>query len=70
MNPEWDKALSYHPLKGDRAELHEALREAAKEYAEILDKLTPPSREKAVAFTNLQDSLMWGNAALAIHYEE
>lgn len=64
-----DRALSYHPLVGGRGDLHEALRQAAKDYADELDRILPGSREASLAFTDLQASLMWANAALAIHYD-
>jgi hypothetical protein len=51
ITPDHDKALSYHPLTEGRAEVHETLRAAA----------------KLLAFTAVQESLMWANAAVAIH---
>ena len=68
LTDEHDHALSYHPLTGTRADLHEDLRAAAKAYAAAVDRICPPSREHSLAFTGIQQSLMWANAALAIHY--
>lgn len=65
--PEHDRALSYHPLTEGRAEKHELLRTAAKQFAGAIDTLCEPSREASLAFTALQEALMWANAALAIH---
>ncbi len=67
ITPEHDKALSYHPLTPGRAEVHEELRAAAKEFAAVVDRLCPQSREASLAFTDIQSSLMWANAAVAIH---
>lgn len=67
ITPEHDKALSYHPPTPSRAELHEHLRTAAKLLAGFYDAHLPPSREASLAFTAVQESLMWANAALAIH---
>ena len=67
IQPDHDKALSYHPLTPGRGEIHERLREAAKAYCSTLDEVLPPSREGSLAFTALQESLMWANAAVAIH---
>ncbi len=67
ITPDHDKALSYHPLTPGRAEDHERLRAAAKEFAAVIDELCPPSREHSLAFTDIQSALMWANAAVAIH---
>lgn len=67
LTPEHEHALSYHPLTEGRAEKHEALRRAAKQYADALDEFCPPSRESSLAFTAVQDSLMWANASVAVH---
>lgn len=65
--PEHDKALSYHPLTPGRGEVHELLRNAAKLLADVYDTHCPPSREASLAFNAVQESLMWANAAVAIH---
>lgn len=67
ITPEHDRALSYHPLTDGRGEKHEQLREAAKAYTEVVEALCQGSREADLAFTAIQESLMWANAALAIH---
>lgn len=67
ITPDHEKALSYHPLTEGRAEVHETLRAAAKLLADVYDRHCPPSREAALAFTAVQESLMWANAAVAIH---
>ena len=67
ITPDHDKALSYHPLTDGRAEIHEALRGGAKFLADLYDRHLPPSREASLAFTAVQESLMWANAAVAIH---
>lgn len=67
LTAEHAKALSYHPLTAGRADIHEELRAAAKAYAATIDRLCPPSREGSLAFTAVQESLMWANAAVAVH---
>lgn len=62
-----DNALSFHPLTPGRGEIHERLREAAKVYAAVVRELCPGSREASLAFTAIQESLMWANAAVAIY---
>lgn len=70
ITPEHDKALSFHPLTPGRGEVHELLRNAAKLLADAYDTHCPPSREASLAFTAVQESLMWANAAVAIHATE
>ena len=62
-----EHALSYHPLTEGRGEIHDRLRAAAKAYTAVVDEICPPSREASLAFTSIQESLMWANAAVAIH---
>ena len=55
----------YHSPKEGQNEKYEALRAKAKELAYLIDELCPNSREKSVAFTNLETSVMWANASIA-----
>jgi|GEM_PF-4316497 len=64
------KALEFHPMVDGRAEAHEAARAAVKTCVAELDQIVPPSREASLAFTAMQEALMWANAAIAIHYAE
>lgn len=41
------------------------LREKAKELAYLIDKHCPNCREKALAMTKLEESVMWSNASIA-----
>lgn len=60
-----DSNYKYHPPKEGQPERYQALRDKAKELAELIVKLTPPSREQSVALTNLETASMWANAAIA-----
>jgi hypothetical protein len=62
-----DNIFSYHAPKADQADRYETLREAAKEFAKQVEALTPASREQSVALTNVQQAVMWANAAIAIN---
>lgn len=62
-----DNVFSYHSPKGDQAERYAVIRESAKELARIIDEKCPDSREKSLALTNLQQSVMWANASIAIN---
>lgn len=58
--------FAYHPPKTEeRAATHDNVREAFREFADQLDALLPECREKALALTALQESMMWTNAAVA-----
>ena len=57
--------FTYHaPLEG-QPERYEALRDKAKELAKLILALCPPSRERAVALTELETSVFWANASIA-----
>jgi hypothetical protein len=62
--------FQYHKPFGTQAERYSQLREKAKELAELIEASCPESREKALAFTNLQQSVMWANAAIGINEVE
>lgn len=55
----------YHAPKEGQNEKYEALRAKAKELAEMITELCPASREQSVAFTQLETTVMWANAAIA-----
>lgn len=60
-----DNIFTYHAPKNDQLERYEVIREKAKELAEYIQQFCPESREKSVAFTQLETSVMWANAAIA-----
>jgi len=62
-----NNVFSYHAPKGDQAERYAVIRECAKEFAKTIDEKCPDSREKSLALTNLQQSVMWANASIAIN---
>lgn len=57
--------FTYHAPKGDQSQRYEQIRKKAREFAYLLDDLCPNSREKSVAFTQLEDAVMWANASIA-----
>jgi len=44
---------------------HEAIRNFGLDLARILNDLLPDSREKSLAMTKLEETIMWANAAIA-----
>ena len=65
--PELDNIFTYHAPKEGQAAKYEQLRAAAKGLAQLIMDLTPQSREQSVAVTNVQQAVMWANAAIAIN---
>lgn len=62
---EIETRFTYHQPKGDQPQRYVQLRAQAKELAESIQALTPPSREQSLALTNLEQAVMWANAAIA-----
>lgn len=59
------KDFSYHPPKGDQPERYINIRETASAVALGLMQNCPPSRERSLALTALEECVMWANASIA-----
>jgi hypothetical protein len=57
----------HHPPHGDQVERYVAIRSKALDFAKLIQSCCPDSREKSLAITNLQATVMWANASIAIH---
>jgi hypothetical protein len=62
-----DNIFTYHSPKGNQPERYEQIRGFAKSMAAMLETNCPESREKSLAFTSLQQMVMWANASIAIN---
>lgn len=62
-----ERAFTYHPPKENQPQLYTQIRAEARQVATLIMLVTPHSRERAVALTNLEQSVMWANAAIARH---
>lgn len=60
-----DNNFKYHPPKEGQQEKYVAIRDKAKELAEMLNELCPDSREKSLSVTNLEQAVFWANASIA-----
>lgn len=60
-----DNAFKYHTPKGDQAQKYQSLREVGKELAKMICHYSPPSRERSLALTKLEEAIMWANAGIA-----
>jgi hypothetical protein len=65
VDPQIENNFKYHAPKPGQPEIYQQIREKAKELAYLIDELAPNSREKALAMTNLEQSVFWANAAIA-----
>ena len=60
-----DNNFKYHAPKNDQQARYESIRNMAKTVANCIEMLCPDSREKSLAFTKLEESVMWANASIA-----
>lgn len=61
--------FAHHPpTTQERIDAHQEVRGGAEEFAQWLNEILPESREKALALTALQETALWANAAIAIHF--
>lgn len=60
-----EKAFTYHAPKDDQPARYVELRTQGKELAELMFALCPASRELRLALENLEQAIMWANAAIA-----
>jgi hypothetical protein len=69
MNEEDEKQLSinftYHAPKGDQQDRYLEIRRRAHELARLISDSCPKSRERSLALTKLEESVMWANASIA-----
>jgi len=68
-NDDIENRFTYHTPTGTKGETFEKLRAGAKILALIMNDRIPESREKSLAITKLEESIMWANAAVA-RYDE
>jgi hypothetical protein len=60
-----ERNFTNHSPKPEAQAKMEAIRAAAKALAASIDELCPAGRECSLAFTNLEQSVMWSMAAIA-----
>lgn len=62
---ELDKRFTYHAPKPGQPQRYEQIRTEGKILACYILDLCPDSRERSIAFTKLEEAVMWANAAIA-----
>lgn len=65
IDPMIENNFKYHSSKEGQPEKYSAIREKAKELAYLIDAECPNSRERSIAMTNLETTVMWANASIA-----
>lgn len=65
MTSDIKNRFTFHPATPTTAALYEAMRSKALELAAWMDENAPESRELSLALTNLDQAVMWFNAAVA-----
>lgn len=65
VNLTLENNFKYHSPKEGQPEKYTAIREKAKELAYLIDAECPVSRERSIAMTNLETTVMWANASIA-----
>lgn len=63
------RSMTNQPVSDEVGDVMERLRMRAHTYARYLVRNVPPSREKSLAKTHLEDSIMWAIKALVLHGE-
>lgn len=57
--------FTYAPPQPDQIERYQEIRVCAFELAKLIAEDCPPSRERSLAFTNLEQTVFWANASIA-----
>lgn len=65
-----ENLFTYHPPFGTQLERYQALRAAAKRFAEAIIDYTPVSAEQTLAIRDVQRAVMMANAAIALNEKE
>jgi len=65
LNETLETNFKYHPPTQEKQDKYVALRETAKSLAYLITDLCPESRERSIAVTGLEASIMWANASIA-----
>lgn len=65
MAMQLDRGFTYHAPNESQVERYPLIREKAKELANLIVALSPPSREQSLAITKVEEAVMWANAGIA-----
>ena len=65
-----ENTFTYHKPFGNQPQRYEMLRNMAKKLAFEIRESCPASKEKDLALTSLQQTIMWANASIAINEKD
>jgi hypothetical protein len=65
QNADLDNRFTYHAPQPGQIERYQKLRQAARDFAQVIIELTPQTREQSLALTNLEQASFWANASIA-----
>ena len=68
-NEQIENNYKHHTPYPEQIKKYKDIRSEAKKLAYLIDELCPNSREKSLAQTNLEQTVMWANAAIARNSE-
>ena len=60
------QSLSLQNVDGTTGAKIDQLRDACHNFARLIDLIVPPGRPKSIAYTSLEECLMWGIKGLAL----
>jgi len=60
-----DVIYTYHRPHHDQGDRYRAVRVAGREFAKMIIECSKESREQSIALTNVEQAVMWTNAAIA-----
>jgi len=60
-----DNRFKFHPANVDTGKIHDQIRDLHRDVAHKLNFLLDDGREKSLAITKLEESMMWANASVA-----
>ncbi len=64
--PNLKHIFTYHePKNQEQLDRYKWIRDTAREFGEAIVRLCPDSRERSLAITKLEETVMWANAAIA-----
>jgi hypothetical protein len=64
-NEEIDHLFTYHPPTFEQVPLFGELREAAREFAHVVNRCCPDGADKSAAIRKIREAVMTANAAIA-----
>lgn len=60
-----ENRFSYHKPNDEQQKIYPLIRDKSKEFAYLIKKYVPNSREQSCALTKLEEVVMWANAGIS-----